>query len=279
MAATDVADDQLDLKKRARRRLVGAAALALTAIVVLPMVMDREPKPVAQDILVRIPSQDSAEFTAKPAPAKRTAAAENDDVAVAAPADAAAAATAAIAAKTAADSKPQAAVAEAPAVKPEPKQDAKPAETKAAEVKAPAKPEPKPEAKQVAKADSKPETKPADKSAKDKSADKSADKAGAAKKADEARAVAALEGKSSDSKSSGGQWVVQIGAYQNAGNVKLIVAKMKEVGVASYTEKLDSPQGPRIRVRAGPFPSRDAAEKAQTKLKIIGVSGPVAQKQ
>jgi DedD protein len=266
MAATDAADDQLDLKKRARRRLVGAAALALLAVIVLPLVMDREPKPAAQDILVRIPSQDSAEFTAKPAPAKRTAAAENDDVAVAAPADAAAAAAAAIAAKTAADSKPQAAVAETPA--------AKPAETKAAEAKAPAKPEPKPEAKQVAKADPKPETKPADKSAKDKSADKSADKAGAAKKADEARAVAALEGKSS-----GGQWVVQIGAYQNAGNVKLIVAKMKEVGVASYTEKLDSPQGPRIRVRAGPFPSRDAAEKAQTKLKIIGVSGPVAQKQ
>lgn len=272
MAATDAADDQLDLKKRARRRLVGAAALALTAIVVLPAVMDREPKPVVQDIQVRIPSQDGTDLATKSAPSKRTAAAENDDVAVAAPADAAAAAAAALAAKTAADSKPQVAVAETSAVKPESKQDAKPAETKALP-----KPEPKPETKQVAKVDTKPETKPADKSAKDKPADKSADKA-AAKKADEARAVAALEGKSSDSKSSG-QWVVQIGAYQNAGNVKLIVSKMKEVGVPSYTEKLDTPQGQRIRVRAGPFPSRDAAEKAQTKLKIIGVSGPVAQKQ
>ncbi|HEX5393059.1 MAG TPA: SPOR domain-containing protein [Rhodocyclaceae bacterium] len=274
MAATDAADDQLDLKKRARRRLVGAAALALLAVIVLPVVMDREPKPATQDILVRIPSQDGAELAAKPAPAKRTVAAENDDVAVAAPADAAAVAAAAIAAKTAVDSKSQAAVADTPAAKPESQQEAKLAEAKS---------QAKPDAKSATtKADSKPETKAADRSAKDKAdkpADRSADKATAAKKVEEARAVAVLEGRSSDGKSGGGQWVVQIGAYQNAGNVKLIVAKMKEVGVASYTEKLDTPQGPRIRVRAGPFPSRDAAEKAQTKLKIIGVSGPVAQKQ
>lgn len=50
---------QLELKKRARRRLVGAAALALAAVIVLPMVMDHEPKPLAQDIQIRIPSQDA----------------------------------------------------------------------------------------------------------------------------------------------------------------------------------------------------------------------------
>lgn len=50
---------QLELKKRARRRLVGAAALALAAVIVLPMVMDHEPKPLTQDIQIRIPSQDA----------------------------------------------------------------------------------------------------------------------------------------------------------------------------------------------------------------------------
>ncbi len=50
-------DAQTDLKKRARRRLVGAAALALFAAIVLPMIMDPEPKPVGEDIKVRIPAE------------------------------------------------------------------------------------------------------------------------------------------------------------------------------------------------------------------------------
>jgi len=50
------------------------------------------------------------------------------------------------------------------------------------------------------------------------------------------------------------------------------------MGVPVYTEKFDSPQGPRTRVRAGPFPSKDAAEKARTKVKIVGVDGPIAPK-
>lgn len=58
MASTD-SDLQTDLRKRARRRLLGAIALALTAAIVLPIVMDHEPRPPAQDIAVRIPSRES----------------------------------------------------------------------------------------------------------------------------------------------------------------------------------------------------------------------------
>lgn len=58
--ATD--DAQTDLKKRARRRLVGAAALALLAVIVLPMVMDPAPKTADEDIQVRIPSQEGENF-------------------------------------------------------------------------------------------------------------------------------------------------------------------------------------------------------------------------
>ena len=50
-------DAQTDLKKRARRRLVGAAALALFAAIVLPMIMDPEPEPLGEDIQVRIPAE------------------------------------------------------------------------------------------------------------------------------------------------------------------------------------------------------------------------------
>lgn len=66
MASTD-SDLQTDLRKRARRRLLGAIALALTAAIVLPIVMDHEPRPPAQDIAVRIPSRDAAPPLASPA--------------------------------------------------------------------------------------------------------------------------------------------------------------------------------------------------------------------
>lgn len=45
----------MDLRRRARRRLVGAIALALVAVVVLPMVFDPEPKPLGSDVEIRIP--------------------------------------------------------------------------------------------------------------------------------------------------------------------------------------------------------------------------------
>jgi DedD protein len=65
-------DAQLELKKRARRRLVGAAALAVLAAVVLPMVMDQAPKQQApvQDIQIRIPAQDAGAFTSRILPVK-----------------------------------------------------------------------------------------------------------------------------------------------------------------------------------------------------------------
>ncbi|MCB1913538.1 MAG: SPOR domain-containing protein [Rhodocyclaceae bacterium] len=59
-------DKQIELRKRARRRLVGAVALALLAAIVLPMVMDTEPRPVEQDIQVRIPAQAGDNAAARP---------------------------------------------------------------------------------------------------------------------------------------------------------------------------------------------------------------------
>ena len=51
-------DPVLPEKKRARRRLVGAIALALAVAVGLPMLLDSEPKPLASDIAIQIPSKD-----------------------------------------------------------------------------------------------------------------------------------------------------------------------------------------------------------------------------
>lgn len=57
-------DPMLPEKKRARRRLIGATALVLAAIIGLPMVFDSEPKPLADDINIQIPPRDKAEGTA-----------------------------------------------------------------------------------------------------------------------------------------------------------------------------------------------------------------------
>jgi len=58
--ATQQSNDELNLRRKAHRRLVGAVALTLAAVVILPMILDREPKPGAQDIDLRIPSVDKA---------------------------------------------------------------------------------------------------------------------------------------------------------------------------------------------------------------------------
>lgn len=64
MAKQISTDEELNLKRKARRRLIGAIALTTAVVVILPMVLDREPAPSARDIELRIPDKDNAgEFT------------------------------------------------------------------------------------------------------------------------------------------------------------------------------------------------------------------------
>ncbi|MGB8076832.1 MAG: hypothetical protein WCF09_03030, partial [Gallionella sp.] len=53
-------EDELNLRRKARRRLIGAVAFTLAVVVLLPMVLDSEPKPSGQNIDLRIPSPDKA---------------------------------------------------------------------------------------------------------------------------------------------------------------------------------------------------------------------------
>jgi DedD protein len=240
-------DLQLQFKKRARRRLVGAIAFAGFAAVVLPMIMEQEPKQVSQDVEIRIPGQDEKPFTpgfgtaAVPAPKSPASA----PVAGAKPAEAA---------------KPQ-----TPATPPA-APTAKVLETKPAD-----KPAEKVAEKPVEKAPAKTLEKPAAKPA-DKSLAKPGENEGQ-------RAAAILAGKPPEPAAGGGQYVILIGAFNNQANVNNLQGKLSELGIKTYTEPLDSPQGKKTRVRAGPFPSRDAGEKALEKMKRIGISGVLAAKQ
>ena len=64
----DAAQDVSTLQKRGRRRLVGAIALVLLAVIVLPMVFDPEPRPNTPTVSIRIPSEEGTKFTPKAQP-------------------------------------------------------------------------------------------------------------------------------------------------------------------------------------------------------------------
>ncbi|NIF44155.1 sporulation protein [Burkholderia sp. Tr-862] len=57
-------DPTLPEKQRARRRLVGAIALVVGAVIVLPMVLDSHPKPVTDDIAIDIPNRPAHQAVA-----------------------------------------------------------------------------------------------------------------------------------------------------------------------------------------------------------------------
>jgi DedD protein len=62
------------LKRRGRRRLVGAIALVIAAVIILPMVFDTAPKQAPPPVSVRIPAEDDAAFKPKVTPAPPAAA-------------------------------------------------------------------------------------------------------------------------------------------------------------------------------------------------------------
>lgn len=164
-----MAEQQQDvdtLKRRGRRRLVGAVALVLLAVIILPMVFDPEPRQPGPPVSVRIPGEDDTPFKPKAVTEKKQAA--------------------------------------RPA--PEKKEEAKKEEAK------------KEEPEEVAK--------PA-----------------------------------------GEQFMVPVGAYANPEGV---IAKLAAAKLPYFTEEVPTAKGKVTRVRAGPFASRGAAEKAAEKLKGLG---------
>ncbi len=66
--ARTISDEQLQLKKRARRRLIGAITLVTLMVLLLPMLLDGEPKPVSQDIKIQIPAQNGGNFASRVIP-------------------------------------------------------------------------------------------------------------------------------------------------------------------------------------------------------------------
>ena len=70
-------------------------------------------------------------------------------------------------------------------------------------------------------------------------------------------------------------FAVQVGAFRDETKLKQAREKLAASNVVHYTERLEAQGGPLTRLRAGPFPTRDAAEAAQNTLKRAGLDGKV----
>jgi DedD protein len=259
--ANDKIDPALPEKKRARRRLIGAIALVLAAIIGLPMILDSEPKSLANDIAIQIPSKD------KPSSQSRSSSHQS-----------AMPAAASVSASNSLD--PNEEVINPPAHFPANAKPASQPATKPADAAlAPAADKPKdagrtPSAikavatekqaihEPVVKAESKPDYKLALNKTE--------------KLDDSARALALLEGKAdpkaiADKKT--GNFIIQIAALASKEKVNELQTKLKDAGIKSYTQKVSTNSGERIRIRVGPFANKDEADKVKARISKLGLNG------
>jgi DedD protein len=218
--AKAASEEQVQLRRRARRRLIGAIALVTVIVVILPWVLEHEPRDSDQDISIQIPSPDATGFNPKVQSVKP---AEPVKVPVQ-------------------ESKPE---------QGEPKPDVQPAAAdvlKAEQDKLLAPPQPKvAAAKPTAK--EKPPAPPVE------------PKKNPAEKQD-----AAADGKG---------FVVQVTALADGDKAQAIQKDLIGKGLRAYTEVVKTSSGDVTRVRVGPFPNREAAEKERVRLKSLGIDGNV----
>ncbi|MGA7595419.1 MAG: SPOR domain-containing protein [Gallionella sp.] len=192
-------EDELNLRRKARRRLIGAIALTLAVVVLLPMVLDSEPKSTGSNIDLSIPDPDKAgAFISKVAiPEAQTPSVDSPAATGSTPA-----------------------VSTPDKVKPDARK--KPDNVNPVKVKP--------------------------------------DNAKAGK-------VKTLPQKPAESVPAGSGYVAQVGAYANADTAQEEFKKLKQWGFKAYTEKV----GANIRVRVGPYPDRDKAEKVAKLLEKHGL--------
>jgi DedD protein len=232
--------DVLQARVHARRRLIGAAVLLGVGVLTFPLLFETQPRPIPVDVPIETTRKDAAAplpASSRPArPLLPAAADPNANVVAEAPLPPASVSAPVLSGPPAAAS----ARVQMPA----------PASAPPAVAVAPAKPSPRDGAGPVA-----PAAKPAASSV-------------ASAAASTAAGAAATEAKS-------GRFVVQVGAFADAGAARDVRVKVERLGLKTYTQIVDTEGGKRTRVRIGPFDSRDDAGKVLAKLKSANLPGAV----
>lgn len=231
------------VRRRARHRLIGAAVLVLVGVLGFPLLFDTQPRPIAVDIPIEIPSRNPAPTAASAKPATPAVAASSGNAKASGPnvstGDSLSAREEMVESKPTvvakADktekTKPDAAKADTPAAKPLPKTS-----DKGTAEAAPAKPA-------------------------EKTAEKPAAKAGE-KTGDKVNQKPATGNE---------RIVVQVGAFAEAERAREARLKLERAGLTTYTHVAETSQGKRIRVRMGPFATRAEADKAAARAKALGL--------
>ncbi|MHB1292691.1 MAG: SPOR domain-containing protein [Sulfuricella sp.] len=225
-----MSDEEAQLRRRARRRLIGAVTLVTVMVVALPMVLDGESRQSGQDIAINIPAPGSSgDFASRSVPAPVQA--------KSAPASPDPQAEKAVQAQVSAEAQtPQV----APPVPPAKAEEPAKAPAAAASVEmVPAIKEPAPPPKHK----------------------------------DEKSAAATPRQESV-------LFVIHLGAFASLANAKERQSRLTALKVKYYTETVKTPSGDKLRVRAGPYATRQEAERVQAKLKAAGIQdGVVAEKK
>ena len=274
------------IRRRARNRLLGAALLVGVTVIGLPMLFDKQPRVVNVDAQVSIP--DKNDVAPLQVPVKESLGEKEEFVPSVPPVPSGD--TPVQADVPMPDAPPQAASPE-PAPQPAKTADARDKERSEQQAKADkerkeqqAKAEK--ERKEQAKADKerKEQQAKAEKERKEKEAKAEKERKELQAKAEKerkereaARARALLEGKSADSVQEKKQrFVIQIGAFSDAQSARQERMKAERAGVKTYIQIIKTREGEeRTRVRAGPFTSREEADKAAATLKSLGLPSAV----
>ncbi|NCA00499.1 MAG: SPOR domain-containing protein, partial [Betaproteobacteria bacterium] len=206
----------------------------------LPLLFDSQPRPVAIDTPIVIPDRNQAAPLATPGHnTKSIQAKESPALATSVPEQ-----------PTVTPAK--SAVANVAALDPHEEVVTKDTKTEAkAEAKVETKVETKPDAKLEAKTDTKSEAKPESK--------------------ESAKAKALLDGKDAPKSSDAVRSVVQVGAFADAAKAKEARTKLEQAGLKTYTQEVETKEGKRIRVRVGPFATKEEADKAAEKIRKLNL--------
>jgi len=253
-----------ELKRRARRRLVGAVVVALAAAVILPMLLESDPKPLGDDVSIQIPPIDNSKFVTPLSPDKAPATKAAPDAKIdAAPATPAVDNTSPPAAPSPAATAPKRGLAEA-------EQHvlgqsaAKAANAPGAPVEAKSGPVVTPAAEAV-------ETAPGNAA--------SASPSVASRDSDATTATppdapsSKLPPPAASKVTATGTFQVQLAAFADVRLASDLARKVKTAGFPAHTEDIPTQQGSVHRVRVGPYGTRAAADAAAAKLKTIGYGG------
>ena len=261
------ADLNLDeLKRRARRRLIGAIVLALVRRRLVPMLLESEPQPLGEDVSVQIPPVDEGKFVskiaegrtkqdaAKPAPATagacagrarpgsvRGAAPRRRSTALAAPDTAPAAGDAAGAGRGAAKSLAR----------------------RGEGVLAPAR------RRHVRAADVERQRR------EDRRHGEGRGAPPRRRRPRRRRPRRPRRRPIRPTPAARGGFAVQLAAFSDDKGANALPNKLKRAGYPGYTEPIETSRGTLWRVRVGPYPSREAAAQSRDKLKAEGHTGIV----